>query len=269
MTIRRWSASSYYARARISAWTAASMLFLACALFYTRAHAGVTVGPDAEFPVRDAREVIIAVRTQTPAAQKAAKAVLERADPAMVEELLRYGRNPGQREQAQKTAGMMGPKAVPTLLSLLKSPELRNRAGAALFQVMGPESADRTPALLDCLHDPAVNNYCGRTLVKIMGPKAGDQTPRLREALKDSDKTVRLYAAAAVGRVGPRAKGAVPELIGLLKDPDPEIRLNAVQALGQIGGGAGEAAAALKALTQGQPDAIKRAAKEALKLIHG
>lgn len=272
MTILGWSASSissYYARTRNSAWTAASMLFLACALSYTRAHAGVTVGADAEYPVRDAREVIAAIRDPQPAAQKAAKAVLERADPAMIEELLRYGRTSAQRETGTKVVAKMGSKAVPALLALLRSSDLRNRAGAALFLAAGPDSAEHTPALLECLHDPAVNNYCGNTLVKVMGPHSAGRVPTLREALKDSDKTVRLYAAAALGQIGPKAKGAVPGLIAALKDPEPEVRLTSIQALGKIGRGAQEAVPALTIMSRDGNDAIRNAAKEALKTIHG
>lgn len=272
MTIRGWiapSISSYYARARNGAWTAASMLFLACALSYTRAHAGVTVGPDAEYPVRDAREVIAAMRDPQPAAQKAAKAVLERADPLLIEELLRYGRTQSQREAAQMIVAKMGDKAVPALLPLLKSPDLRNRAGAALFLAAGPASAEHIPALLGCLHDPAVNNYCGNTLVKISGPKTADRVPALSEALKDGDKTVRQYAAAALGQIGPKAHKAVPVLAAALTDAEPGVRLSAAQALGKIGRGAKEAAPALKLMTQDQSGPLKNAAKEALKKIDG
>ena len=272
MTSLGWIASvvssSYYARTRNSALPVA-MLFLACALSYTRAQAGAAAATTPGHPISSARDLITALRSSEPAAQKAGKAALDRAEPAMIEELLRYGRSQGQREAAQMAVARMGPKAVPALLALLKLPELRNRAGAALFQAAGPASADHTPALLDCLHDPAVNNYCGMTLVKIMGPKTAGRVPALTEVLKDADKTVRLYAAAALGQIGPNAKGAVPALILALKDPEPAVRLNAAQALGKIGRGAKEAAPALKIMAQDQSVPLKNAAKEALKKING
>ncbi|MCM2304952.1 MAG: HEAT repeat domain-containing protein [Elusimicrobia bacterium] len=229
----------------------------------------MTVGSDAEYPVRDARELLSAMRDPQPAAEKAVKAVLERADPLLIEELLRYGRTQGQRDAGLTAVAKMGPKAVPTLLALLKSPDLRNRAGAALFQAAGPSSAEHIPALLGCLHDPAVNNYCGNTLVKISGPKTADRVPALSEALKDADKTVRQYAAAALGQIGPKAHGAVPALTAALKDAEPSVRLNAAQALGKVGRGAKEAAPALKLMTHDHSVPLKNAAKEALKKIDG
>jgi len=273
MTILGWIASSYssyYARTRNSAWTAASMLFLACALSHTRAQAGVTVGADAEYPVRDARELIGALRDPQPAAQKAAKAVLERADPAMIEDLLRYGRTSGQRETAQKVMAKMGPKVVPTLLGLLESPELRNRAGAALFQVAGPESVVLVPELLSCLRvKPEVSRYCGDTLIKVCGPKAAAHAPLLAKALTDSDPLVRVYAATALGRIGAHAKSAVPALVKALDDGESAVRLRAAVALGEMRSAAREAAPALKKAASDPVTEVARAAREALRRTRG
>ena len=102
------------------------------------------------------------------------------------------------------------------MLALLKNPDVGTRAGAALFLAAGPESAAHIPALLDCLRDPVVNNYCGNTLVKVAGPGSAGRVPLLRKSLQDPDKTVRLYAAAALGQIGPKAGGAVAGLAPLL-----------------------------------------------------
>lgn len=264
MTIRGCIASvvsfSYYARARNGALLMA-MLFLACAPSFTRAQA----------PAGDADHsaLIAALRDPKPETRTAARAALIKAGPSAVPALVAAIGNDRSRQTMTKILRDIGPRGVPALIGLLKSPELRNRAGAALFYTAGPESADQAPALLGCLRDPAVNNYCGTTLVKVMGPKAQGQVPLLRDALKDSDKTVRLYAAAALGQIGPKAKAAVPAVAALLKDPDPELRLNAVLALGKIGPGAAEALPALRVLARDSNAVIKNAAKEALKKIHG
>ncbi len=273
MTILGWISSpysSYYARTRNSAWTAASMLFLACALSYTRAQAGVTVGADAEYPVRDAREVIAAMRDPQPAAQKAAKAVIERADPLLIEELLRYGLTNAQRERSQKIVAKMGSKAVPALLDLLGSPELGSQAGAVLFQVAGPESVSRVPELLNCLRGkPAVSRYCGDTMIKVCGPKAAGHTTLLSKTLADDDAVVRVYAAAALGRIGAPAKSAVPALIKALGDAESSVRLSAAAALGSMGAAAREAAPALKKAAADPAAEVARAAREALRRTRG
>jgi len=206
-----------------------------------------------------------------PEAQKRdqAAAGLIAAGPAAVPALVAAIKGERNRGLVMKILHKIGPKAVPELIALLGSPELRNRAGAALFQVIGPESSGQTKALLECLHDPEVNNYCGTALIKAMGPQAKGQLPRLIAALKDSDKTVRLYAAAALGQIGPQAKAAVPGLIAALQDPEPAVRMSAVSALGRIGRGAKEAVPALKAMKRGQNDEVKNAIAEALKNIHG
>ena len=267
MYISGWSASSsssHYARTRNSAFLGA-MLFLACAPSYTRAQAPTVSNAEGT----GIPDLIVALRHPKPETRADARAALVKAGPKAVPALVAGIGSDRSREIMTQILREIGPRAVPELIVLLKSPELRIRAGAALFQVAGPGSADQTPALLDCLHDPAVNNYCGTTMVKVMGPKAKGQVPRLRKALKDSDTTVRLYAAAALGQIGPMAQEAVPGLIVMLQDPEPAVRLNAVQSLGKVGRGAREAIPALKLMRRDRNDVVKNAVKEALKKIHG
>jgi hypothetical protein len=213
------------------------MLFLACALSYTRAQAGASIGPDAEFPVRDAREVIIALRTEDPAAQKAARAVLERADPGMIADLLSYGRNPGQREVGQKVVVEMGRKALPALFASLGDPALAGPAGSVLFRVIGPADADRIPDLLACAREkPKVKNYCIQSLVPVSSPKAARHAAALAGALVSEDPLLRAFAAMALGRIGRGAVSAAPALRKALSDPAPEVRTQAETALRRVGG---------------------------------
>jgi len=238
MSIRGWIASvvtSYYARTRNGALLVA-MLFLACALSYTRAHAGVSVGPDAEYPVRDARELIGALRSEDPAAQKTAKAMIERADAGMIGELLSYGRNPGQREIALKVVALMGSKAVPALFQALEDPESAAAAGSVLFRVLGPRDAGRIPELIKCAEGmPAAKNYCAQCLVKVAGPKAAGQVPALIKALDSADPVLRAFAAAALGTVGKGGASAAPALRTALKDSDAGVRDQAKAALRKVG----------------------------------
>lgn len=61
--------------------------------------------------------------------------------------------------------------------------------------------------------------------------------------LSDGNKSVRLRAIAALGKIGQEAKSAVPGLIELLKDQDPEIRDASAEALDAIGSVKGREAA--------------------------
>ena len=50
------------------------------------------------------------------------------------------------------------------------------------------------------------------------GPKAWEAAPALTEALQDSDKSVRVAAAYALGEIGPDAEAAVPALEAMRAD---------------------------------------------------
>ncbi|MBI5246628.1 MAG: hypothetical protein HY923_05560 [Elusimicrobia bacterium] len=213
------------------------MLSLACAASYARA--GVLATPlaaDTEYPIRDARELIIAMGTPEPGAQKASKAILERADPAMIENLLRYGRNPRRRDASRRAVVLMGRKAIDPLFALLGDAELGNQAGGPLFEILGPGDEGLIPALLDCARKlPAVKNYCLQAVFKLSGRKAAPYVHALASGLTDSDAAVRQYCSASLARVGKSAAAAAAALRKAAKDPDAGVREQARKALRRIG----------------------------------
>jgi HEAT repeat protein len=179
----------------------------------------------------DIPALITALRDPQPEKRAEARKALVKAGPEAVPALVEAIRSDSNRAVMTIILREIGPGAVPELIALLKSPKLRNRAGAALFQVIGPESLGQTPALLDCLRDPAVNNYCGTSLVKMMGPRAKGQIGKLLEALKDPNPTVRIYAIAALGRIKTKDKRVVDAFKRAAQDENLEVRRLAEEAL--------------------------------------
>jgi hypothetical protein len=214
------------------------MLSLACAASYARAGAPATpFASDTEYPISGARELIVALRGEDPAAHKTAKAVLAAARPEMIIDLLRYGHRPAQREMAQKVVVMMGRKAVPTVFNLLSDRDYAGPAGSVLFRILASADAGRIPELLACANGVAeAKGYCAQALVKVSGPQAAPQTAVLAKALESSDPMVRTYAAAALGRIGRGAAAAAPILRKLLEDASPEVRAQAKKSLKRVGG---------------------------------
>jgi len=96
-----------------------------------------------------------------------------------------------------------------------------------------------------------------------IGPAAKDAAPALAEALKDPDRDVRQNAAQSLGYIGPGAKAAAPGLIFALKDNDAQVRRSAAFALGKVG--SLEAEEPLKAARKDSVEAVRNAAKAALK----
>jgi hypothetical protein len=268
MTIRGWLASSYYARTRNSAWTVASMLFLACAPSYTRAQAPAGARAVSQSSMTGA-EILTGLRARGEARSAAEKALLA-ADAPLIEDILRAGSNRIGRELSVAAVSRIGPKAVPALLPLLDDEQLGPQAGRILFQVAGAESFARVPDLLSCLRGkPAVSRYCGDVLVKVCGPKAAAHTALLSGALADKDALVRTYAATALGRIGAPAKSAVPALVKALGDAESAVRLSAAAALGRMGAAARSAVPALKKAAIDPVPEVARAARAALRRTRG
>ncbi|HEY6554076.1 MAG TPA: HEAT repeat domain-containing protein [Vicinamibacteria bacterium] len=109
---------------------------------------------------------------------------------------------------------------------------------------------------------PAERAAAARILGEI-GPAARDAAPALAQALKDGDPAVRQNAAQALGYIGPGAKVAAPALITALSDKEAPVRRSAAFALGKVG--SLEAEAALKTARKDKVEAVRNAAKVALK----
>jgi hypothetical protein len=116
------------------------------------------------------------------------------------------------------------------------------------------------PALAQGLHDPNFMVRRNVVLFLLMGRGYRQEIrevrhpnmnmhvllPDLVKALKDTDGTVRAWAAQSVGGFGRDAKEAVPDLITLLRNDDEGSRNSACIALRQIGAAAKAALPALR-----------------------
>ena len=169
------------------------------------------------------------------------------------------------RRLAAFALGTIGQAAIPALIERLKD-KTSGRAGAAhaLTQI-GPAAKAAVPALVGVLKD--VDTFASRAasgaLVRIGLPAV----PALIETLKDEDKTVRMYAASAIGEIGPVAEAAVPVLAEALKDDDQGVRTTAAYALGHIG--SITAVQTLRTALQDENEWVRKAAADALKKIRG
>jgi len=225
--------SAFCARARYRTLPLA-MFCMACAWPVSASMVIPTSG--AEPQIRNARELIVALRSEDPSVQRRAKAALRQADPEIVRALLVYGKTPGQHEMGQKVVALMQGKAVPALFGALGEAALAGPAGSVLFRVLGPADAARIPELLRCAQDlPAARNYCSQSLVQVSGPKAAAHAAALAKALSVEDPLLRASAAAALGRIGRGAAVAAPALRRALKDPVPAVRAQAKAALRRVG----------------------------------
>jgi HEAT repeat protein len=107
-------------------------------------------------------------------------------------------------------------------------------------------------ALEIALHDPDVRMRRNATLaLRFLAEGYFVDPPRrldIREALplRDTDRSVRAWAAQAIGAIGPAAAPAVPALSTLLSDPDEGPRTNGCWSFRGIGPAAREALPALR-----------------------
>lgn len=100
----------------------------------------------------------------------------------------------------------------------------------------------------------------------LLGPAAIDAVPALFEALKDTDASLRYWAALALGEID---AVAIPVLIKALSDTDFCVRWGAASALGQFGPVAKDAVPALVERLNDSHEYVRRRASLALSIIEG
>ena len=161
----------------------------------------------------------------------------------------------GAAVHAQQTTQEDYTKAVPKLVSGLKSKDVEMRRQATLG-FMGLCSALGSNAFASIPPEAA----------KAL-PKPDAFVPPLAHALRDSDNTVRIYAAGSLGYLGSEAASVVPTLIEMLHDPDPKVREAAASALKGIGPSATAAVPALTEALKDPNEGVRVVAAMALKKI--
>jgi len=115
--------------------------------------------------------------------------------------------------------------------------------------------------------DHTVRLYAAEAIATYGGPVCKDAVPELTKALTDTDAKLRAWSAWAPGKIGPDAKTAVSALIGALTDEEAEVRAAAAGGLEGIGPDAKAAAPALIRSLDDDAEAVRRTAAYALGAI--
>ncbi len=167
------------------------------------------------------------------------------------------------------------PATVPSSMEERKKESLRE----SIYEELLDWGAASIPPLVDGLRDPDVG--LRRNVLLAFGVLSGgwhrfecgtakldisSALPALEAAFRDSDSSVRAWAAAAVGNIGEGAAQAVPALIGLLHG-DEGSRNNACFALGQIGPAAKAAIPELRRALHDPSPAVRGFAARAIPKI--
>jgi HEAT repeat protein len=190
------------------------------------------------------------------------------------------------RWSAADALARMGPaakEATPHLLVALKGDDhrLRAMAASALSQIKGNtrEIVEALTARLTADDTPDTRTWVACALGHF-GEAAAPALPRLipllqtKEGLNEEQRRMLHGAAAtAIGAIGPTAKSAIPDLMKLLQDKseDEEARCSAVGAIGKMGEAAKGTVPELEGIVRDirqQPEALRRAATEALRNIN-
>jgi HEAT repeat protein len=140
------------------------------------------------------------------------------------------------------------PAAIGALAKVLKDSRASRRAAAAsILQSCGPGAAN---ALSNCLgdSDPKVRRAAYASLA-YLGEAGKAAVPGLIEMTKDQDANTRSFALGCLERVGPPAT-VVAAARPALHDTDPSVRMSAATALGNLGSVAAAAAPDLLSLTK-------------------
>jgi HEAT repeat protein len=140
--------------------------------------------------------------------------------------------DPHARAAAAYALRFFGAPAVPPLLEVLNERDSRVFfAAQSSLGFIGPPARD---PLVNALQDRSALRRIGAVgALGVIGKYDPTVLPHVTLLLDDPDKTVRVYAIRALGRMGAPAAAAAPALSRALDDPD--VRAYVVEAIGLIG----------------------------------
>ena len=168
--------------------------------------------------------------------------------------------------------GSEAARFVPRLVEMLRDTEDFNAqvASTALGRI-GPAAAEAIPDLRRrwrTRRDPYERTNAGYSLALVSPRDRPAIVSFFLAVLRGESKEVPVgLAASAAGEIGPDAAAAVPLLRGFLKSGDRSIRIGAVTALGKMGKAGLEAVPELEALKRDPWDRLREAAGFALEAL--
>lgn len=198
--------------------------------------------------------------------------------PADIPELVKRlrGADGPARLKAAEELGLYGESArtaLPDLLAVLQGADadLRRSVLSSLERIGRPlpEHAALLILLVKTGTQADIRAYALGALAAL-GADARPAVAVLGEVLKDSDPTVRVRAAAALGQVGPRARTVTyPLLVAALRDSEASVVTAAEEALAKLGPPGKGKVTALAALLKDSAEPVRRHALNALGELKG
>ncbi len=156
--------------------------------------------------------------------------------------------------------------------------QVRLAAIQSLTWLGGPADAKVRANLLNALmpvaikdSEPTVQIWANMAIMSIMHKITPTYLDPICKMLAHADVAARVQAAQAIGTIGRDAKDCIPTLNKTLADPEPMVVYWCIWALGRMEKSAVGAEAALKQIANdpNRPEAIKKAATEAIDQING
>jgi peptidoglycan/xylan/chitin deacetylase (PgdA/CDA1 family) len=192
-------------------------------------------------------------------------------------------------QRAARAVRQIGTNAIPSLLTMLQTPDslwkaeavdwlqetveldltetlgsIRGRRAITGFRLLGPVvSAPALPRLaaLATHRDPRISSQALSALGEIGGAA---MVPTLVTVLTNGNSAARLQAASSLGALRGQGQDALPALVETLGDPDFTLRASAARALGEIALDAGRSVPALTRVLEDTNNAVRASAATAL-----
>lgn len=159
-------------------------------------------------------------------------------------------------------------KALPALIPLLKTEQAADVARAiSVYRGQAKPALPELVALLENDSKDVISRWNAARALGKLGPEGLDALPVLIKYTTCPEDTIREHSVEAIGDIGPTAVAGLPALVDCLDDPYVKVRRDSVRSLGYMGAVARTAVPQIKTLLNDPEEIVRKAAKDALKII--